>query len=660
MSDNPPNHSTVAAQLRRRLFNFPLRYEDWNVCRAAQLQHGQTAAVEGVIVDIKTAFGRGGKRQMLAAVQDADGGIVTARFFNVTAALERSMTIGRRLRLLGTARLGRGWEMAHPKIQSAAADGKMLPVYTAASGISQDKMRQQMRQSLAAVAWPETVPPPLRQFDGGALSVAEALHLIHSPPPADNETIRALHDKSHPAWRRLRFDELLAHQIILQNRRRRRCRQTAPPIATPPNWDAPLRKALPFKLTDAQEKAVADIVRDLQTARPMQRLLQGDVGSGKTAVAAFALFAAATAGHVGVLMAPTEILAQQHYQTLSEWFRAANIQCECITGVSRGRPRREALARLRLGLSKVAIGTHALFQEESHLPSAALFVIDEQHRFGVAQRKALAGSGGNHQLMMSATPIPRTLALSAFADLDMSILGESPPGRGAVRTHIIPCLRRAEVLARLHKQSTAYWVCPLIDNTDSDAQLQDVFSLAEQVRRDYPTLASEILHGRLAARDKQEVINRFRNGQTRLLIATTVIEVGVDVPQADVMVIDHAERMGLSQLHQLRGRVGRGGQDGVCILLYADNLSDDAKARLKILHNTTDGFQIAEADLRLRGSGEWLGTKQSGLPSFHVSLPEPEQPLIEKAADAARWLLENDRRTAAAHIRPWLSLRQTD
>lgn len=637
---------------------FPLRYENWSALQPiASLHNGQSALVEGIIVDAQIRFWRGDRRQLLVQLEDANGDSLTARFFNMTVALERSMPVGRRLRLRGTVKFGRGWEITHPQIQAANAPGKMQAIYPALGSLSQKHRQQLAATALHEAAWEETVPADLRPFIGGETSAAAALAAIHMPP-ADAAVCEALQAGEHMAWRRLRFDELLAHQIILRARYRRRLRRHAEPLLPPPQWDAQLRAALPFTPTAAQQKAIAEIIADLRRCRPMHRLLQGDVGSGKTVVAAFACLAAAKSGRTAVLMAPTEILARQHYQTMRAYFAAEQVQCELLVGAIRGAKRRESLARLRLGLSRIAVGTHALFQEESRLDNVGVVIIDEQHRFGVHQRQALIAAGNVHQLMMSATPIPRTLAMSAFADLDLSVLDELPAGRQPVSTILIPHGRRDEVLARIGRQShgAVYWVCPRID--EAADELQDVSSMAEQARRDYPHLSSAVLHGRLSSAEKQEVIERFRAGKIRLLIATTVIEVGVDVPQADVMVIDHAERMGLSQLHQLRGRVGRGGQSGSCLLLYADDLSATAQARLKILHTVADGFKIAEEDLRLRGPGEWLGTRQSGLPPFRVARLGQDADLIAAAGKAAEWLLDNDRQTAARHARRWLGGRR--
>ena len=442
------------------------------------LRNGQNALVEGVVADAKTARWRGGRRQIIAHIEDDEGGLLCARFFNATPGLERALSVGGRLRVMGAVKFGRGWEMAHPKIQFARAPGKMQAIYGAVSGISQERQRKIVADAINELQWPETTPEKFRSFNGGEHVAKEALALIHRPPPDDEDTVASLHNGTHPAWRRLRFDELLAHQIVLRSRRRKRERQRAVSVSPPSEWDVALRESLPFELTAAQQKAVVEVCDDMQQTRPMRRLLQGDVGSGKTAVAAFACLAAAKCGKAAVLMAPTEILARQHYETLSAYFASSEVQCELLTGADKSGQRRDALARLRFGLSHVAVGTHALFYEEERLPPPALAVIDEQHRFGVEQRRALLAGGTSHQLMMSATPIPRTLAMSAFADTDMSVLDELPPGRKPVSTVLVPCHRRDEVLERINQQTgAAYWVCPRIEESDG---LQDVFSLLER------------------------------------------------------------------------------------------------------------------------------------------------------------------------------------
>ena len=643
------------------LLHFPLRYEDWQTPQApAQWRNGETVLTEGEIVDTQIIFTRGERRQLLVHLQD-DAHTITLRFFHLTAGLERSMNLGRRLRARGVVRRGyQGWELSHPKIQTAEGGGALTPIYPALGKLPQERLRRLVQEALAAENWAETTSLRWRHFDGGEWTLKDAFAFIHLPPAKDAPAVQA---GQHPAWQRLRFDELLAHQIILRAQYRRNSRRRTTPYTPPPDWDTALQTALPFALTADQKKAIAEVCTDLRRPVPMRRLLQGDVGSGKTAVAAFACMCAIKSGRTAALLAPTEILAQQHYTTLSALFSSSRVHCELLTGAIRGTRRRELLSRLKFNLSQMVVGTHALFQEDVSLERLGLVVIDEQHRFGVAQRAAIAAAQTEppHQLMMSATPIPRTLAMSAFADMDLSILAEKPPGRGAISTRLVSTAKRHEVLARVAASAQegggAYWVCPLIAESEK-ADLQDVSTLLEQAQQAHPSLCAEVLHGRMKGDEKLAVIERFRRGETRLLVATTVIEVGVDVPQADVMVIDQAERMGLSQLHQLRGRVGRGGQDGVCVLLYGEDIAETALTRLKTLRGIEDGFEIARRDLSLRGPGEWLGTRQSGLPVFRVARLAEDASLISAAGQAAEWMLSNDRRACARHVRRWFGGRK--
>ena len=641
------------------LLHFPLRYEDWHSAMpVAQLQNGATALVEGTITETGAAFGKGGNRHLLVAVEDNQGNTIALRFFRQTSALEKSMEIGRRFRARGVVRIGRnGWEMAHPKLQSAKAPKQAVAIYPAIGKMPQATIRDYIARALEMFDGAEFVDEKLRGFDGGDWTVKDALTFIHQPPP---DMITAASDREHPAWRRLRFDELLAHQIVLRRRYHRRSRQSATALPPPP-FAKKLYAHLPFAPTAAQTKAVGEVINDMAQTIPMRRLLQGDVGSGKTLVAAVACLAAALANRTAAFMAPTGILARQHYETLSAWFTPAGIKCELFSGEVRGKMRREAQSRLRFGLSHIAIGTHALFQDNVNLPHLALAVADEQHRFGVEQRLALAQKGGGvHQLMMSATPIPRTLAMGVFADLDVSVLDEKPPGRAPVSTSLIPASRRAEVLARIARRQAqggrAFWICPRIAESPEGekAQLANAEQVAKAAAARHPQLQPQIVHGKTPAAEKNAALENFRTGKTALLVATTVVEVGVDVPDADVMVIENAGRMGLSQLHQLRGRVGRGGKNGYCVLLYDEQLSAAAKARLKILHDSDDGFAIARRDLELRGPGEWLGLRQSGMPILKAARIVESPDIVRAARFAADTMLSRHLRSAVLHTRRWL------
>ena len=578
------------------LLHFPLRYEDWRYPAAiTAIKTGETTLIEGEIVDVKPTG-----RQLLVGLQDKAGDIIILRFFRRTRILDSSMRLGRRLRAFGVVSEGRnGLEMAHPKLQSANQPGRQSAVYPAIGKITGDTVQKIIAAVLQNEAQTETVSADLRRFAGGEWTSMAAFKLLHHPPAGKAEKT---HSPEHPAMRRLRFDELLAHQIVLRARRYRADKRLATAIRPAADWQKPLIEKIPFSLTTAQEKAIKEVCADLANERPMRRLLQGDVGSGKTAVAAFACLAAAGCGKIAVLMAPTGILANQHYELLSDWLSTSHIRCELLAGDIKGKKRQAALERLRFGLSRVVIGTHTLFQESVDLPPPALVVVDEQQRFGVEQRLAVAKKGGGcaHQLMLSATPIPRTLAMTSFADLDVSILAEKPGARPAINTLLISDARQDEVLARLAKRvadgGRAFWICPRVADAES-RDLQDAETTVATAKRLHPELNPHILHGRMAAAKKTAAMESFKVGDIGLLVATTVVEVGVDVPQADVMVVANPERMGLSQLHQLRGRVGRGDKPGTCILLYSRNLSAQAVARLKALRENDDGFTIAKMDL---------------------------------------------------------------
>ena len=640
--------------------HFPLRYENWSAPRpVAKLVAGEPALVEGAIAEVNIGrFGRG--RQMLVAMEDETGDILTLRFFNFTRGMQEDLSPGRRLLVYGQVRLGRDghFEMAHPKMRAPRVAGgtRLTPVYPAAGKLSQLQIRRLVSEALKSAELSETIPVAAWNPDG-RMTLADAFSQVHFPPvdanPAELET------RDTPAWRRIRFDELLAHQLVLRREYHRRGESRAAQINPPDGWDSEALAALPFSLTRAQRRAADEILSDIAQARPMCRLLQGEVGSGKTVVAALACLAAAKRGLVSAFMVPTDILASQHFENLEAMFSPARIRCEFLTGAVKGKNRRDALNRLRFGLSHVAVGTHALFQEETALPSPALVVVDEQHRFGVEQRRALMAksSGRAHQLMMTATPIPRTLMMSAFADLDVSVLAERPPGREPVRTSFVNSERRGEVLeriaARAKEGGAAYWVCPLIEASET-RDLQNAKNLIAEAQKRFPETRPALLHGRMASAEKREVMARFRAGEIGLLAATTVIEVGVDAPRADVIVVDHAERMGLSQLHQLRGRVGRGGRPGFCMMIYEPPLTDIARERLRALRESDDGFEIARRDLKLRGAGDWLGFRQSGLPALRAAKIPEDPSIIIAARRAAEKMLREYPEESATHIRRWL------
>ncbi|MFI4954078.1 MAG: ATP-dependent DNA helicase RecG, partial [Burkholderiales bacterium] len=488
---------------------------------------------------------------------------------------------------------------------------------------------------------------------------------LHEPPPEDANAAAqaALDQRTHPAWTRLKFDELLAQQLSLKVHRRARARRKAPRLPGDGSLARELFARLPFTLTRAQQRVVAEIRRDLARAEPMQRLLQGDVGSGKTIVAALAALQAIESGYQVAFMAPTEILAEQHYRKLAAWLDGLPLSIAWLSGGLPAKERKKALAAIVGGEAQFAIGTHALFQDEVVLPKLGLAIVDEQHRFGVAQRLALRqkGIGDAHQLMMSATPIPRTLAMSFYADLDVSVIDQMPPGRTPVVTKLVSQRRRGEIVERVRKLAATgrqvYWVCPLIEESEK-LELQTAVALHAELTAALGEFRVGLLHGRMKPAEKAGTMQGFVRGEVDVLVATTVIEVGVDVPNASMMVIEHAERFGLAQLHQLRGRVGRGADESVCVLLFEEPMSELAKARLKVIYENSDGFEIARQDLLIRGPGEFLGARQSGVPLLRFADLERDVALIEQARDAADELLRREPAAARAHLERWLGGRQ--
>jgi ATP-dependent DNA helicase RecG len=547
-------------------------------------------------------------------------------------------------------------------------------------------LRRLVQRSLDAAELTDTVPTEVV----AALklpSFKQSIVYLHSPPPAAE--LEALEARTHPAWRRIKFDELLAQQLSMRRHYRQRQSVAAPRLSRYAELSRQLLAGLSFSLTRAQQRVLAEIRSDLARAHPMQRLLQGDVGSGKTVVAALAALQAVESGYQVAVMAPTEILAEQHYVKFSQWLAPLHVGLARLAGNLGRRDKRTQLEGVSGGAAQVVVGTHALFQEEVKFQRLGLAIVDEQHRFGVLQRLALRlkGAGGAeqpHQLMMSATPIPRTLAMSFYADLDVSVIDELPPGRTPVVTKVVSDSRRDEVIARVRdaclQGRQAYWVCPLIEESEDAAQphawpdrpaarsssrrrsealqLQTALDTFERIKRTFPELAVGLVHGRLASAEKAAVMQAFESGVLQLLVATTVIEVGVDVPNASLMVIENAERMGLSQLHQLRGRVGRGADTSVCILLYQSPLSDTARQRLRIIYESSDGFEVARHDLRMRGPGALLGARQSGVPMLRFADLERDLDLLEAAREAADRLLRKWPERADAHLERWLGGRQ--
>jgi len=585
---------------------------------------------------------------------------------------QRAADEGLLVRAYGEVRRGFfGAEMVHPRYR-LVREGEPLPealtpVYPSTKGLSQALLRRMVLEALEQAALEETLPAVLLRRHA-LQGIAESVRLLHLPPP-DADTA-ALVQRTHPAWQRVKFDELLAQQLSMRMAYRARRGREAP--ALPANG-ALLKRflaKLPFRLTRAQRRVMAEILKDLAQPHPMQRLLQGDVGSGKTIVAAIACLAAVDAGHQAAVMAPTEILAEQHFRKFSDWLSPLGVRLAWLHGGLTKAQKKAALAALAGGEAQIGVGTHALFQDASVFARLALAVVDEQHRFGVKQRLALRGKGETrsaqartapHQLMMSATPIPRTLSMSYYADLDVSVIDEMPPGRRPVATKLVSDARRDEVLARIREACAggqqAYWVCPVIEES-KDGDLQTAIDTHAALSAELKGLKVGLVHGRLAAAEKATVMAAFSAGRIHLLVATTVIEVGVDVPNASLMVIEHAERFGLAQLHQLRGRVGRGSVQSACILLYASPLSQAARSRLKVVYENADGFEIARQDLALRGPGEYLGEAQSGAPLLRFADLARDEPLVAAARDAAESLLDADPGAAERHVERWLGARR--
>jgi len=645
------------------VLHLPLRYEDeTRVTAIADLRPGIAAQVEAEIVESSVQYRP--RRQFVVRVRDEAGGDLVLRFLNFYGSQLKQLAAGRRLRIFGEPRGGfLGDEMVHPRCRLVGEDEAlpeaMTPIYPTTAGLSQLALRRLIGLTLKQADLAETLPDALRK----KLRLAEfagSVQLLHYPTP---QTAAAeLTGRTHPAWQRIKFDELLAQQLSLRRAHEARRAKTAPPLPTKGTLMKRLLAALPFKLTAAQQRAWREIAHDLGQSHPMQRLLQGDVGSGKTVVAALAMLAAVENGHQAVLMAPTEILAEQHYRKLAQWLAPLGLDIAWLSGSLKKKQKAAMAEAISSGSARLAIGTHALIEEAVAFPRLGLAIIDEQHRFGVRQRLTLRGKGVNpHQLMMSATPIPRTLAMSYYADLDVSVIDELPPGRQPVLTKLVSEARRDEVIARIRDACAqgrqAYWVCPLIEESEK-LQLQTAVDTFERLRAELPGLNVGLVHGRLKGEEKARVMGEFAAGNMQLLVATTVIEVGVDVPNASLMVVEHAERFGLSQLHQLRGRIGRGSDDSVCILLYAHPLGETARARLKIIFENADGFEIARQDLHLRGPGEFLGSRQSGVPLLRFADLEADAELLDAARETAERLLKEFPDAADRHVERWLGGRR--
>jgi ATP-dependent DNA helicase RecG len=651
------------------VLHLPLRYEDrTHLCPMASLQAGRAWQVEGSVVNTDIQYRP--RRQLVCLLEDGDAKLVL-RFFNFYPSQQKALAVGKRVRAFGDVREGYfGMEMVHPSFHvvapGTALPDRLTPVYPTTAGLSQDRLRELVRRALDRDPrlLAETLPPWTRE-PRKLWGFAQSVRYLHEPPPEDANAASqsALDERTHPAWTRLKFDELLAQQLSLRMHRRARARRKAPRLPGDTSLTRQLNARLPFTLTRAQQRVIAEIRHDLARAEPMQRLLQGDVGSGKTVVAALAALQAIESGYQVAFMAPTEILAEQHYRKLSAWLEGLGVNIAWLSGSLASKAKKKALAEIESGTAQFAIGTHALFQDEVTLPKLGLAIVDEQHRFGVAQRLALRqkGIGDAHQLMMSATPIPRTLAMSFYADLDVSVIDEMPPSRASVATRLVSQRRRDEIVERVRKACATggqvYWVCPLIEESEK-LELQTAVALHAELTAKLAEHKVGLMHGRMKPDEKAAVMAGFVRGEIGVLVATTVIEVGVDVANASMMVIEHAERFGLAQLHQLRGRVGRGSEESECILLFEEPMSDAAKARLKVIYENNDGFEIARQDLLIRGPGEFLGARQSGVPLLRFADLERDVYLIEAARDAADELLRREPSAAGAHLERWLGGKQ--
>jgi len=661
-------------------FHLPLRYQDrTQIVPMGALVAGEEVLVQGEVQASDVRFGR--RRMLLTRISDGTGSL-TLRFFHFTARQQSGLKPGVWLRCYGEVRGGQAsLELAHPEYheiephQALPEDACLTPIYPTTEGVRQASMRALTDQALLrlvsdddssdAIAdankdllqelLPEAVLTEL-----GMLPLAEAIRYVHRPPVDASQYDLA--EGRHPAQQRLAFEELLAQQLSMQQLREKSRAQRAPRFEVAGNLRQQLLDQLSFKLTAAQQRVVDEVVRDMRQSHPMQRLVQGDVGCGKTVVAALAVLQAVEAGYQAVVMAPTELLAEQHRQNFAQWLQPLDIEMEWLSGKSKGKVRTAALARICSGEAQVVVGTHALFQEEVVFSKLGFVVVDEQHRFGVHQRLALREKGRQqnsfpHQLIMTATPIPRTLAMTAYADLDSSVIDELPPGRKPVETVVLQDGRRDEVVQRVHQACRsgcqAYWVCTLIEESET-LQCQAAEDTVLQLVEALPDLRVALVHGRLKAQEKADVMAAFKAGEIDLLVATTVIEVGVDVPNASLMVIENAERLGLAQLHQLRGRVGRGSEKSNCVLMYHAPLSQQGKARLAAMRETNDGFEIARRDLALRGPGEILGTRQTGELQFRIADIVRDQAMIPEVNRIAALLMQQYPQRVLPIIRRWL------
>ena len=647
------------------LFHLPLRYEDrTRIYSVAECRPFTHVSVQG---EVKSADIQYGKKRMLVVKLSDGTGTITLRFFHFGAVQRTMMSPGNTVRCFGEVRTGKwGIEMMHPEFKlvdedAPLAEESLTPVYPTTEGVKQLTLRNLTEQALALLdkgALADLLPEGM--YDN-QISLNEALHTVHRPPP--DVDVHEMEEGLHPAQYRLILEELLSHHLSVLKVRKLSDAQPGIAISVNQALIDKLPAQLPFSPTGAQQRVVADIQQDMRHARPMMRLVQGDVGSGKTLVAALAALSAIGGGYQVALMAPTELLAEQHANNFREWLTPLGIEVGWLAGKLKGKARAEVLARLEAGDIQMLVGTHAIFQESVNYQQLALVIVDEQHRFGVHQRLALRDKGEQqgrypHQLIMTATPIPRTLAMTAYADLDTSIIDELPPGRTPVQTVVLPDTRRADVIERVRQACKdhgrqAYWVCTLIDESEV-LECQAAEDAAVTLRTALPDLNVGLVHGRLKPAEKAQVMADFKEGKLDLLVATTVIEVGVDVPNASIMIIENPERLGLAQLHQLRGRVGRGAVESQCVLMYQSPLSKTATQRLGVLRESSDGFYIAQRDLEIRGPGEFMGTRQTGMAELKIADLVRDAALIPKVQEIAYTLWEQYPSHAQAIINRWI------
>jgi ATP-dependent DNA helicase RecG len=656
------------SNLQDVLFYLPFRYQDrTRLTSLRNARPGEEIVVEGSVVTSEIVMSR---RRSLKCVIEDDTSSLTLRFFHFSSAQKNNLTPGTRIRCFGEVRHGAtGFEMYHPEYslltgaKHLGLEETLTPVYPTTEGVSQARLRSIATQTLALL---ETSPlmkdwlaeVPLERFNFPALLTA--ILYVHKPPVG--ASVARLEAGQHPAQQRLAFEELLAHHLSLQQGRDIIRRQRAPRVNPPGKKVAQFRSGLPFSLTDAQRRVVTEIEHDMQQDQPMLRLLQGDVGSGKTVVAALAATLSHENNYQTAIMAPTEILAEQHLVNFNNWFSPLNIELAWLSGKLKGKKRQQQLDLIASGAANVVIGTHALFQNDVSFANLGLIIIDEQHKFGVHQRSALREKGVSadylpHQLIMTATPIPRTLTMSVYADLDCSIIDQLPPGRSPVTTTVISDVRRPDVIQRVEKAcqegKQAYWVCTLVEESEV-LQCQAAEATAKQLSEALPDITVALVHGRMSSSEKAGVMERFKQGEVSLLVATTVIEVGVDIPNASLMIIENPERLGLAQLHQLRGRIGRGAIHSHCLLMYQAPLSQSSKQRLGVMKQTTDGFRIAEEDLKIRGPGDVLGTRQTGDISFRIADIVRDQGMLEAVQQVADQIRTSDHSCIQPIIDRWI------